>query len=551
MSIAAALHEAAQQRGDRTALVYLGSAISFSRLSELVDRAAAGLQELGVRRGDRVVVYLPNTPQWVVVWAALQQSGAIAVPVTPFYGARELAYICRDAGARVVLCTDVNYSYVAAAQRDADIDKVVVTGLLDLLPAWKRAVGRLLSQVPRGQFPTDEHTVAFPTLLKAGRDGSRAQAGTPESLVEILYTGGTTGEAKGVPISQEQLRRSMREQRRQSEEILPFGEDVVLQGAPLYHILGQAVGLAALLSGDTLILLPRMNLDAVLDHIQRFNARTLFGVPAFFRMILEHDRRDDYDLSSLRYCFSGGDVLPVEVGRRWEERYGLPILQGYGATETCGGISLTPLGERYPPGTVGKILTLHEVRLVQPGETEPVRPAEPGELLVHSEHMVREYWNNPAETERSFVDLDGKRWYRTGDIVRIDEDGWVFFEDRSADTIKHKGYRVAASRVEAALLEHPAVLAACVVGVPDERVGERVKALVVMKVDAVNIHAQDLSRWCRERLAPYERPSSIEFRDMLPKSKVGKLLRREIRDEERRRRQMADGDRYTVGSPLA
>jgi len=212
-----------------------------------------------------------------------------------------------------------------------------------------------------------------------------------------------------------------------------------------------------------------------------------------------------------------------------------PIYQGYGATETCGGISLTPAGEAFPEGTAGRIVSFQKVMVVNPDTLEPIPKGEPGELLVSSEHMVKGYWNKPEETARCFVYRDGRLWYRTGDIVRINEDGWLFFLDRSVDMIKHKGYRVAASRIEAVLQEHPAVIASCVVGIPDPSVGERIKAFVVLKEDVKGVTAYDLIVWCRERLAPYEVPHYIEFRDMLPKSKVGKLLRRELRAEELRK----------------
>lgn len=286
-----------------------------------------------------------------------------------------------------------------------------------------------------------------------------------------------------------------------------------------------------------MVLLPRMNLDGLMDHIQRYRILTFFAVPTLYRMILEHDRLDCYDLSSLRYCFCGGDVLPREVAERWHWRFGNPLYQGYGTTETCGRVSLTPMGEEAPPGSAGKVTPLQRVKLVDPDTLEPVPPGEPGELLVSSEHMVRGYWNKPEETAKCFIELEGRLWYRTGDIVRIDAEGWLFYLDRSVDTIKHKGYRVAASEVEAVLQEHPAVIAACVVGVPDEWVGERIKAFVVLREDIKGVSAYELIRWCRERLAPYKVPQYIEFRDMLPKSKVGKVLRRELRAEERKKQE--------------
>jgi len=352
----------------------------------------------------------------------------------------------------------------------------------------------------------------------------------------MLYTGGTTGLPKGVPYSNIMFLESVAEQRLMSEQYISKGEDLLIQGGPLFHILGQAMGLGALLSGDALILLPRVNLDGLFDHIQRYNASTLFGVPAMYRMILEHDRVDYYNLGSLKYCFCAGDVLPIEVAERWLKKFGEPLYQGYGTTETCGRVSLTPMGEQAPVGSAGIITPIQKVMLVDPETLQPVPSDEPGELMVSSENMVRAYWSKPEETATCFVEINGKLWYRTGDVVSIDKDGWLFYLDRSVDTIKHKGYRVAASEIEAVLQEHYAVIASCVVGIPDEKVGERIKAFVVLREDVKGVSAYDLIRWCRERLAPYKIPQYIEFRDMLPKSKVGKLLRRELRAEERKKR---------------
>ena len=320
------------------------------------------------------------------------------------------------------------------------------------------------------------------------------------------------------------------------DSLFPKPDDVILGGAPLFHILGQTCSLSTIIvGGGTLILLPRVNLDAIFDSIQRMNARSLIGVPAFYRMVLEHDRVDQYDLSSLTYCFSAGDVLPVEVGNRWTKRFGLPVYQGYGATETCGGVAMSPTDRESPPLSMGMKVPSKDIMIVEPDSIDPVKNGEPGELIVHSEKMVRSYLNKPEETEKAFVEINGKLWYRTADIVRQDENGFLYFVDRTVDTIKHKGYRISASEIEAVLQEHPAVIESCVVGIPDQKVGERIKAFVVLKKDIKGITGYELTRYCRERLVAYKVPQYIEFRDMLPKSKVGKLLRREIRDEEKRR----------------
>jgi long-chain acyl-CoA synthetase len=355
------------------------------------------------------------------------------------------------------------------------------------------------------------------------------------NTAEVLYTGGTTKFPKGVPISHALFLVSADEQIHISDPLFPAEKNVIMGNAPLFHILGQTCSLATLLTGGSLIVQPRVNLDAAFDSIQRFKAKTMIGVPMLYRMILEHPRLDQYDLSSIEYYFSGGDVLPVEIGKRWKEKFGMVIHQGYGATETCGGVAMCPVGREHPAKSAGRVVPSKTVRIADPATLGPVGPGEPGELLVSSKYMVKTYLNKPEETASSFVEQDGRTWYRTADIMSMDGDGYLFFVDRTVDTIKHKGYRISASEIETLLQEHPAVIASCVVGIPDEKVGERIKAYVVLKADVKGITGYDLIKWCRKSLVSYKVPHYIEFRDMLPKSKVGKLLRREIRSEEKRR----------------
>jgi long-chain acyl-CoA synthetase len=535
-SIYEQFERACRHFSDSPALVYLGKKYTYAQLHESAERLAASLHDLGVARGDKAILYLANSPQWVMAWLALLRIGTVAIPISPIYTNVDLQYMANDSGAETIFCLDTNFGYVAQVLPETTLKRVITTNMAEPLPLWKRIIGVGFNKIPRGTFASGKNIFSFRKLLKDGRISSlpplRAEG---EGLCEMLYTGGTTGLPKGVPFSHIVFLESVAEQRAMSEPYIPKGEDIVVQGGPLFHILGQAVGLGALLSGDSLILLPRVNLDGLLDHIERYKVLTFFGVPGLYRMILDHDRVDSYNLDSLKYCFCGGDVLPIEVAERWLKKFGKPIYQGYGATETCGRVSLASMAEDAPPGSAGRITPLQQVKLVHPDTLAPVQTGEPGELLVSSEHMVKGYWNKPEETEECFVNVDGKAWYRTRDIVRIDEDGWLFYLDRSVDTIKHKGYRVAASEIEAVLQEHHAVIASCIVGVPDEKVGERIKAFVVLKRDIKGVSSYDLIRWCRERLAPYKVPQYIEFRDMLPKSKVGKLLRRELRAEERKK----------------
>lgn len=540
MDIYAVFEKTADRRANHPALIYLGTRFTYRELKNLAERFSTALTEMGIEPGQRVILYIPNSIQWVVAWLGVLRAGGVAVPITPIYTPHDLSYIAEDSGAETIICADTNFGYVQQVLQRKPLKQVIVTRMADLLPRGKQLFGWLFDVVPKGKVSFDPHTMSFHKLLGRYRnrsDGRPVWERDGNALAEILYTGGTTRFPKGVPISHRLFLTSADEQIRSSESLFSAEENVIMGNAPLFHILGQTCGLATLLVGGTLMVQPRINLDATFDSIQRFGARTMIGVPALYRLILEHSRLDQYDLSSVDYWFCAGDVLPIEIGKRWQECFGKPILQGYGATETCGGVSMCPVTIDNPPGSVGRIVPSKSAKIVDPVLLAPVKTGEPGELLVSSTHMVDRYINKPEETATAFVELEGKIWYRTADIMSMDADGNLYFVDRTVDTIKHKGYRVSASEIESVLQEHPAVMSACVVGIPDERVGERIKAYVVFKQDIKGVTGYDLIKWCRQTLVAYKVPQYIEFRDMLPKSKVGKLLRREIRDEERRRKE--------------
>ncbi len=251
-------------------------------------------------------------------------------------------------------------------------------------------------------------------------------------------------------------------------------------------------------------------------------------------MILENDRVDQYDLSSLQYCFCGGDVLPGKVMNRFKEAYGLPIYQVYGSTEV-GHVTYSKIGSEPSSGSIGYPLQSRECMVVDPVTLECVEHGESGELFVSSPYALKEYYGKPDETQKTYIKVNDKVYCRMGDYVSCRPDGELVYMERSADIIKHKGYRVSASEIEAVLQDHPTVINACVIGVPDEKTGERIKAIVVLKEDARGVGGVELIKWCADRLASYKVPGYVEFRDMLPKSKVGKLLRREVRDSEVRK----------------
>jgi len=536
-NIYATFEETAHRRGDHTAVIYLGTRYSYRDVRGLAKRFAKGLTGLGVKPQQRVMLYIPNTPQWVVAWLGIQRAGAVVVPITPIYTPHDLRYIANDSGAEAIVCADTNFGYVKRVLPETQLKTVIVTGMADLLPWWKRAFGYLFDVIPKGKFALEKNTYSFRDLLSKYSHATRLPGLQRDgrARAEILYTGGTTKFPKGVPFTHDLILVAMAEQITVSEPLVLVEENTIFGNAPLFHILGQTCSLATLLVGGTLMLQPKVNIDATFESIERFRATAMIGVPTLYRMMLEHVRIDQYDLSSVVYWYSAGDVLPVEVGKRWQEKFGRVIFQGYGATETCGGIAMCPVTIDNPPKSVGRIVPSKRIKLVDQNTLEPVKPGEPGELLVNSDLMVTQYVNKPEETAEAFIDIDGRTWYRTADVMSMDEEGNLYFVDRTVDTIKHKGYRVSASEIEAVLQEHSAVVGACVVGVPDEKVGERIKAYVVLKEDIKGITGYDLIKWCRKNLVAYKVPQYIEFRDMLPKSKVGKLLRREIRSEEKRR----------------
>jgi long-chain acyl-CoA synthetase len=353
-----------------------------------------------------------------------------------------------------------------------------------------------------------------------------------------MYTGGTTGFPKGVAGNHMGEISYVRDI---MEDIVgergKEGEEVVLMVNPLFHIMAKGFMIAFGLNfGNRVVLMPTPEVDAVLAAIQRYKVGWMLGVPALYRMILENDRLEQYDLSSLKYCYCGGDVLPAEVYKIWKDKYGISLYQVYGSTE-AGHVCYSPLDRTPRPTTVGTPLRSRKCIVADPETLKVVPQGEVGELMVTSDYTVKSYWKKPEETSYSFIQLNGDTYYRMGDFVKLNEYGEIEFVERTADIIKYKAYRVSASEIEAVLQDHPTVIGACAVGIPDPRVGERIKAIVVLKEDAKGIGSAELLRWARDRLAPYKVPQYIEFRDMLPKSKVGKLLRREIRDEEKRKQQ--------------
>jgi long-chain acyl-CoA synthetase len=503
----------------------------------LVRRFAASLSDLGVGVNDKVMIYIANCPQFLVAYFGIQEIGAIPVPVSPIYTPFELEYMINDSGAETIICQDTNFRYVKEVFEKTNLKRILVTNLVDLLPWWKRTMGRVFDKVPKGVVRKTSEVYFFSELIRRyPRQPPKVTIKPEEHLASILYTGGTTGFPKGVPSSHAKMLSSLKDFRDLTESYIPEGgKDVLLMVIPLFPMMGQEAIMGwGLGKGISVVLMPVPQVDAILEAIQMYKVTTFVGVPALYRMILGNDRMNSYDLSSLKYCWCGGDVLPSDVFKRWHETFHIPLYQIYGTTE-MGCVTLSSL-DRFPVmGSIGLPIPSKQIKVVDPDTLEEIPANKVGELLVNSEYGTRSYWNKPEETSECFVKMNGRIWNLTKDYVQIDENGLLNYVDRSADIIKYKGYRVSCSEVEAVLQDFKVIKEACVIGVPDPAVGELIKAIVVLKEDTRGVGASELIKWCREKLAPYKIPDHIEFRDTLPKSKVGKLLRREIREEERRR----------------
>ncbi len=531
-----AFEESCRKFPQRDALIYLGRRFSYSFLKQMIDQFATALYRLGVGHQDKVMIYMGNSPQWIIANFAIQKIGAVVVPVSPIYTSHELLYMVQDAEVETVICMDTNFGYVKEVDRQHPLQRIIITNLTDMLYTWQKIFGTLIDRIPKGSTVRGDNIFRFNELLrKAPPEPPAVAIDARNDLAYIMYTGGTTGFPKGVPGSHASEVSYIKDVMDVFRDHMREGGDTMIMVNPLFHIMAKGFLLAAGLNfGNTTILMPIPEVDAVLAEIERFKIRWMLGVPALYRMILENDRLSSYDISSLEYCYCGGDVLPGEIFKRWHELTSFFLYQVYGSTEV-GHLTYSRLDQEPDPRTVGSILPSRRCLVVDPETLEEVAVGETGELLVTSIYTNKEYWNKPEETKLSYVRIGEDIFYRMGDYVCLDENREIRFVERTADTIKYKAYRISASEIEAVLQDHPTVMGACAVGIPDASCGERIKAIVVLKEDAKGVDGQALTGWCRKRLAPYKIPHYIEFRDMLPKSKVGKLLRREIREEEKRK----------------
>ncbi len=523
-SLPQAFDEATSRDPARTAVIFYGRSISYGELRESADRLACALAGLGVKKGDRVALYLLNSPQFIIAYFAALKCGAVVTPISPVYTSHEVRYQLEDSGARVVVCQDILYEKVHKA--GAALDHVVLTSVGEYLPALKKMFAKKVDVPAAGNL----HWLQ--ALLKAHPAQPPAVAIDPRAdLAALPYTGGTTGHPKGVMLTHYNLM-AAEAAGRSAFSVMEPGREVILAFLPFFHIYGQAVIMVGgLMQGNLLVLFTTPDTEEILAAMERYRATAFYGVPTLYEYLKEHKDTDKANWRRLKLILSGADTLHESTMKGWTKRTGSSITEGYGLSETAAVSHVNPLGHA-KPGSFGCPVPNMSAAIIDPETLEFVPPGATGELVLSGPNVMAGYWNKADETANAFLEKAGLRWLRTGDLVRMDEEGYFHFYDRSKDLIKYKGYSIFAKDVEDVLYSHPQVKAAGVIGMPDPAVGQRIKAIVVLQSEARGkLSEEEIQAYCRERLAEYKVPHFVEFRGELPKTDVGKVSRRELREE--------------------
>jgi long-chain acyl-CoA synthetase len=512
--------------------VTIGGALTYRELNAHADRFAAALQRMGVKPGDRVAVMLPNSPQFVIAFYGALKAGAIVVNVNPTYTAHELQQQLTDSGAETIILLNLFYKRLAEARPHTPLKNVIVTHIFDLLgfPS-KQLVKRAQQKEAEWVDVTPGNGVQlFETVLQNAPATPTPVTIQPDDTALFQYTGGTTGTPKAAMLTHKNLVANTLQVVAWLPSAEP-GNEKVMAAIPFFHVYGMTVAMnfAIYLGGEIIIVPNPRPIDNVMRIIAKERATIFPGVPAMYIGIINHPAVATTDLRSIKACISGSAPLPMEVQERFGELTHGRLVEGYGLTETAPVTHCNPVFGERRAGSIGLPLPDIEARLInaETGMPVPWGSDETGELLVRGPNVMKGYWNRSEETAAC---IDEEGWLHTGDIARMDEEGYFYIVDRKKDMINASGYKVLPREVEEVLFSHPAVLEAAVAGVPDAYRGETVKAFVVLKPDA-KATIDELMAFCRERLAPYKVPRQIEFRQELPKTQVGKVLRRVLVDE--------------------
>ena len=537
ISVPEIFDQTADKYGGKTALIFYGKKISYRRLKELIDRFAAALADLGVTKGDTVALYLLNCPQYVIAYFGALKLGAKVTPISPVYTSKEVKHQLEDSDAKTIICQDILYDNVE--KTGIALKNVILTNIAEYLPTLKKLLGKSAlgkvyreMHVPTPRFIEEAGLYQFKTLIKKyPPQPPRIEIQPREDIAVLPYTGGTTGLPKAAILTHYNIV-SLQAQTDSFWPIFEEGREVVIAFLPFFHIYGQVVVmLNGLVQGSTLVLFTTPDVDDILSAIERYQASGFYGVPTLFEYLKEYEKTDRVNWRRLKLIVCGADTLHESTIKDWERRTKAKILEGYGMTETTAVSHSTPFN-RPKNGSFGVPIPGVTAAVVDVDGMEFKRVDEVGELILHGPNIMQGYWKRPEETAEAIIEIDGKKWLRTGDLVRMDEEGYFHFFDRKKDLIKYKGYSVFARHVEEVLYKHPQVKAAGVVGVPDLKVGQLIKAYVVLQTEARGkISEEEIIAYCRQNLAHYKVPKIIEFRGELPKTDVGKVSRRELREE--------------------
>jgi long-chain acyl-CoA synthetase len=530
------LAEAVAQRPEAPALLFKGRTISHGELDRRSDAFAAALAGLGVAKGDRVALLLPNCPQFLICELGAWKAGAVVHPLNPIYTEQELEGALRRTRAETIVVLSPFYGRVKAVQPRTALRRVVATNVKEYLPPLLRVLFTLAKERKDGhRVRIADGDLWLGDLLDRHRDAPRA-AGlvSPDDPAVILMSGGTTGTPKGVV----GLHRHYTITGRQLGTWLQAGtapwDDVIMAALPLFHSFANiGIQSVALRNHTAIALVPNpRDLDDLLDTIAKTRPTAFSGVPTLFNALLHHPRvqAGKVDFSSVKVCFSGAAPLLAETKRRFEELTGGRIVEGYSLTEAMLACAVNPVEGPNKIGSVGMPLPDVEVRIVDPEGGARLPAGEVGEVLIKAPQLMACYWDDPEETAATVRTHEDGRWLHTGDLGYLDSDGYLFIVDRMKDLIKTHGYQVWPREIEEVLATHPAVAEVGVAGVPDEAKGEVAKAWVVLR-PGQQASAEELRAFSRERLAPYKVPATVEFRAELPKSMVGKVLRRALTAE--------------------
>ena len=513
------------------------SKMTYRELAEATDRFAAALHNMGVKQGDRVSVMLPNTPQQVIAFYGILKAGCVVVNTNPTYTPREIEHQLADSGAETILMLSSHYSRLEQVKAKTPIKRVIITDVPDtlgfpfnrLVEKQVRAAG-LMVDVADGPG-----IFRLGNLLQTSQAKAPAISVKPDDVVLLQYTGGTTGVPKAAMLTHANLVNNVL----QLEGWLPsleWGGEKTLGAIPFFHVYGMTVAmLFTLYAGSELIVTPDpRKTDLVLEIIHKEKVSLYPGIPTMYNAIINHPKVTEFDLRSVKACMSGGMALPVEVQRRFEEITGGKLIEGYGLTETSPVACANPLNGIRKAGSIGMPVPSTQVAIVsldqrEDGGYDLVEPGGEGELVLKGPQVMKGYWGRQDETDK-VIDKEG--WFHTGDIAKMDEDGCFYIVDRKKDLIIASGYNIVPREVEEVLYMHPKVQETVVAGIPDPKRGETVKAYVVLK-EGQTATVEEIRDFCKENLAPYKVPTFVDFRSDLPKSQVGKILRRVLVEEEK------------------